>query len=299
MESLRFSDYCANCRNSLAELERIYFVEREIGRCFCAVECIEEYFAPTAELLHDEIIKLRDSHDYNESDLEKFQKYEELTFQDPDEIWVNQTESGDQYYTYISHFKESNRKFSYVIVCLVLDAKPSYVLLRFVSKDEDLVNHYRKGHDLRLHDGLEPEMPENSQALENHQEEFEDEQRFDLQELERICKDNRKPDDILISDFPKYEPFIELAIEDPDEIWTYTDENQNHFCTFITKFKSEDLKPFTMIVVCLPDVDGKSKELEVVMAFPTIDFSLIQHFRKGINALNKAFQNPNGTKYAA
>ncbi len=299
MESLRFSEYCANCRNSLSDLERIFFVEREIGRCFCAIECIQEYFSPTSEHLHEELTKLRDDSDYIDDDIDKFQKYENLTFSDPDEIWIKQTESGDQYYTYISHFREPTRKFSYVIVCFVLDAKPSYVMLRFVTKDTDLVDHYRVGQDLRIHDGLEVETPDNSEAVENHKDEMDEQDRFDLQELERICKENRKPDDILISDFPKYEPFIDLAVEDPDEIWTYTDENKNHFCTFITKFSSDDLKPFTMIVVCLPDVEGKSHELEVVMAFPTIDTALIQHFRKGINAMNKAFQQLNGPKYAA
>jgi hypothetical protein len=274
-------------------------VEREIGRCFCAVECITEYFSPTSELLHEDLVKLRNGDDYSDDVLEKFQKYENLTFSDPDEIWVKQTESGDQYYTYISHFREPSRSFSYVITSMVLDGKPSYVLMRFVTKDTDLVDHYRQGQDLRLHDGLEVEAPDNSEAIEDHKDEMEEDQRFDLQELERICKDNRKPDDILISDFPKYEPFIEMAVEDPDEIWTYTDENKNHFCTFITKFSSDDLKAFTMIVVCLPDMEGKSRELEVVMAFPTIDAALIQHFRKGINAMNKAYQLLHGQKYVA
>ena len=46
-----------------------------------------------------------------------------------------------------------------------------------------------------------------------------------------------------------------------------------------------------MIVVCQPDLEesGRLKNFDIVFAFPTIDPGLVQHFRKGINSLNKTF----------
>ena len=46
-----------------------------------------------------------------------------------------------------------------------------------------------------------------------------------------------------------------------------------------------------MIAICEPSLvdGGPAKTFEVVFSFPTIDVSLVQHFRKGTNSLNKAF----------
>ncbi|MEW6055971.1 MAG: hypothetical protein AB1540_05090 [Bdellovibrionota bacterium] len=317
MEELRFSEYCANCRKSLAELERILFVEKEIGRCFCTETCIQDYFQPTIDSMEEELAKLRSNSDLRAREPKDLAHYRGLTLGDPDEIWVQELESGEKHFTFISQFRHGEgQRFSCIAVCLAIEGIPSFVFLAFLTKDDDLVDAYRRGVDMRLHEPsssydfgsseqarpAEPTQPSlEGDTIEN----IESGERPGLSEhattFANWYSEGRRSSDIPREAFEKFEPFIEPVIDDPDEIWNFVDDEKNEWCTFIAKFRIDDpdqrlgedeeegggqsnqLDSFTMIVVC------DKKTLEVVFSVPTTDPTLVQRFRKGINSLNKAF----------
>lgn len=298
MEALRFSDYCANCRISLEEVERILFVEKELGRCFCSEDCIRDYFQPTIEFMREELAKARSEADMTEAESSRYAHYQPLTLEDPDEVWVDETETGERHFTFISHFRQGEDRISYAVVCLTIEGVPSFVFLSFATRDEDLVDEYRRGIDLRVTDEQAEAAAETGSqkddgarlAVEEPVEQNPDEH---VSDIERLYQELRQPGDIAREDFPKYEPFIEATIDEPDEIWRFIDDEGNEWFTFIARQSNPeaDIDDFTMIAVCEPAYDEGSsiKTFEVVFAFPTTDPGLIQHFRKGINSLNKAF----------
>lgn len=306
MEALRFSDYCANCRRSLAEIEKILFVEKEVGRCFCCEECIQEYFQPTVEAMEEEYLKLRSESDFKRSDLARFNHYRGLTLEDPDEVWVNQLETGERHFTFVSHFRNGEERVSYVVICLAIDGAPSFIFLGFATRDEDLVDEYRRGIDLRVTES-EPEEPQELAEVEPVAEPGKVHQLYREQEhrepnyFERLHTELRQAGDIPRELFERFEGFVEPTLDDPDEIWRFSDEDGNSWLTFIARHALEDdedgeseIDEFVMIAVCRPTViedhGGHARRgFEVVFAFPTIDPGLVQHFRKGINSLNKAF----------
>lgn len=261
--------------------------------------------------MREELGKLRSEADLGEAEAARYAHYQPLTLEDPDEVWVDETETGERHFTFISHFRHGEQRLSFVVVCLAIEGVPSFVFVSFPTWDEDLVDEYRRGVDLRVNDDT-PEAPERDPQAElvpeskvgASSEESSDESALGNSEdqgapaephseIERLYYDLRQAGDIRLEDFPKYEPYIEATIEDADEIWRFIDDEGNEWFTFISRHSVEtgDLDDFTMVAVCEPAYDEGSgvKSFEVVFAFPTTDAGLVQHFRKGINSLNKAF----------
>ena len=303
MEDLRFSDYCANCRKSLENIENILFVEKEVGRCFCAEECIREYFQPTIDFMREELVKLRSDADINDDDASRYAHYQALTLEDPDEVWIDETETGERHFTFIAHYRNGDDRMTYVVVTLAIEATPSFVFLGFATRNEDLVDEYRRGVDLRIgepaQEAAEPQPtmePSQASATTEQQPKAENpSERLHESEPERLYGEMRQPGDIAREDFGKYEQFIEASIDEPDEIWRFVDDLGNEWLSFIARFTgeqlAEDADDFSIVVVCEPgyDPEKQTKTLDLVFAFPTIDPGLVQHFRKGVNSLNKAF----------
>lgn len=271
-------------------------VEKELGRCFCSEECIREYFQPTVEAMEDELAKLRSPDDFPPAEVDHYLDHQQLTLEDPDEVWMEQTESGDRRYTFISRFTQGEKAFYYVVVCIALDGNPSYVFLRFPTRDENLVDEYRRGTDMRV--DVE-EVPEGTVQGIEQVTANEDEISRDLPDLERLYSELRQPGDIPRDDFPRYETYIEPTLDDPDEIWQLVDMDGNEYYTFISRHKIDENQAeeenitdeFMLIVVCEPlfDEESHARTFEPVFAFPTLDAALVQYFRKGINSLNKSF----------
>ncbi|MBI2605192.1 MAG: hypothetical protein HYW49_03830 [Deltaproteobacteria bacterium] len=289
-------------------MERVLFVERELGRCFCGEECINEYFQPTVDLMREEFLKHRSTHDISDESTKRLISYRYLTITEPDEVWLSRTEAGDLHFTYIGHYREKNRQFSYVVVSLALDGEPSFIFLDFATKDEDLVDHYRREVDLRVTaspeaspdvSGITPAIASGDamgaakaeQALADGDGAGEEQSRDTdgFLNLEELYLEHRRADDIALSDFGKYENFIEPSMDDPDEIWSAVSDEGVEWWTFIARYTGDVRESFWMIVVCAPGEEQGKKTLEIAFAFPTIDPGLVQQFRKGINSLNKAF----------
>lgn len=300
MEALRFSEFCANCRASLSELDRVLFVEKEIGRCFCSEDCIREYFQPTVEQMEGELGKLRSAQDFSEIERKKLDHYRILTLQDPDEVWLNQAESGERYFTFISRFEHGSQKFTYVSVCLTIDGIPSFVFLAFPTCDEDLVDQYRRGQDLKVRDPIaDPSILPSTYEIEKRLDEQRTKQ-MAKEDLEKLAQEQRHPQDIPKDSFEKFETYVDPTLDDPDEIWTFTDADNISWYTFISRHhldpshdkpnsRTSSGEQFTMIVVCRNTAQTGLKELQVVFAFPTLDPAFVQQFRRGINSMNKSF----------
>jgi hypothetical protein len=276
-----------------------------VGRCFCSEECIQDYFQPTVDYLHEELSKSRSESDFTDVDNLRFAHYRQLTLEDPDEVWVEINETGERCYSYVSHFRQGEERLSYVVITLAIDGVPSFVFMSFPTQDENLVEEYRRGTDLRINAEDLVELPPGmtvegddelgTEALATESLVAEPAaEEAGVVNFEAMYDGLRQPGDIPRDHFPKFDPFIEPSVEDPDEIWCFNDAQGNPWYTFIKHHRlspqdeaveSDVVDEFVMIIVC----EAGPTSMEVVFAFPTVDSSLIQHFRKGINSLNKAF----------
>ncbi len=307
--------------------QKILFVEKEVGRCFCCEDCIQEYFKPTIQYMEEEWKKLHCLYpeDFSDESQASLAHCRYLTLEDPDEVWLHKTEMGEKHLTFISHFQKKEERFSYVVVCLSLDGEPSFIFLSFATLEEEIINAFRKGQDLKIHkesihenlipktEGPEHEQDENAtnwnanptQYLENTNRGMQEATPYQPEDLPENAQatdwganptgsatpelflEMRKTIDIPTQDFYLYEGFIEPTVDDPDEIWNFSDNETNQWFIFIATHYLE--APFSMVVICKNEMSEGVQSFELVYAFPTIDPNFVQHFRKGINSLNKTF----------
>ncbi|MGE4233125.1 MAG: PBECR2 nuclease fold domain-containing protein [Bacteriovoracia bacterium] len=271
MKELRFSEYCANCRKRLEGLNQIFFVEKEIGRCFCSHECIQDYFQPTIQAMEEEHNKLLSRHDFTQEQRRSLAHHQPLTLAEPDEIWISSTENGEKYFTYISQFETQNgQKFHYIVVSLAIDNIPSFVFISFPTKDEELLTHYRKGTEI-------------SKTAQNA---------LTADDFEKLHNDLRQPEDIPYEAFDRFAPYLDPSLDEPDEIWSFNDQKNKwvvfmarHVVRVIRESNDVEMQDFMMILI----TRFNKGQIEIVFAFPTIDPGLVQYFRKGTNSLNKLF----------
>lgn len=298
-------------------MEQILFVEKELGRCFCTEGCIVEYFQPTIDAMVEEWQKLRAKRDdFSDEQNAGMKHYQGLTLEDPDEVWVqSNTENGEKLFTFISQFNNKSEKFHYIVVCFTIEGVPSFVFLSFATRDENLIEHYRRGKELKIEHRSSGQNPEEIkhkviELAERREKQVKDPLAEDQDmsaNLMAFYHQVRDQSDIPEAEHHRFKDFIDHCLEDPDEIWKFTDSSQRDWYCFMTRFVLKDPNEsnesndsgddhaaesdaiaenqFSMIVVCAAENNG----LKVVFSAPTIDPGLIQHFRRGVNSLNKAF----------
>jgi len=284
-------------------------VEKELGRCFCTEECIQDYFQPIVEAMTEELSQLRASWDYGEQTRAQYAQYRQLTLDNPDEVWMEQTETGERRYSFISHFRNGEERFSYAAICLTIDGIPSFVYLGFATRDDNLVDTYRRGQDLKVEAEAvpleEPEVPSEREVekvlgrtggstssppaadpgvTHIHPQRH-------LHELQRMYAEYRRSSDIPPEDLEAFDQYVEPTLDDPDEIWSFEDHSRKmQWHVFIGRHVAEfdgETEHFVMIVIAR--AKSTRDELEILFSFPTVDPELVHRFRRGVSSLNKAF----------
>jgi hypothetical protein len=240
--------------------------------------------------MDEEFRSLKSRKDFAEPEASNMHHLQNLVLEDPDEVWLEQKESSERHFTFISHFEEGDQKFSYVVVCLTIEGVPSFVFLSFPTKDQELVEHYRKGRDLKVdfeQIAAEAAVSQQLDASGGVTEadftgggslmEFLGKQGLkggavgtgasdeNLKEkLERFCLENRNTNDIPVAAFSEFEHFSEQTLDDPDEIWTLVDNEQNTWYTFISRFsQAETGGSMTSAPVDTLKTDDDSQETSV------------------------------------
>ena len=105
----------------------------------------------------------------------------------------------------------------------------------------------------------------------------------EISALEHEFKDSRKRDDILESDFRKYETQLEALLDDPDEVWedSQTSEGQSIFI-YIRRFEDDQV---WHIAACYLTQDTPSF---VYLHFPTRDEKLVAQFRRNQQVFDRS-----------
>lgn len=115
-------------------------------------EVIEMLESKKSQMLAEMMIN-RSSGDIQFELFHKYDSYLDQTIQNPDEVYENEDDEGDEIYTYIRSFKQGDIPFFYVVICYlhqIGDGKESAVLpiIGFPSIDEMLYPKYAIGKKL-------------------------------------------------------------------------------------------------------------------------------------------------------
>jgi hypothetical protein len=111
---------------------------------------LQQLESKKSKLLADLLLKRKES-DIAFEDFSNYEKFFELTLQDPDEVFETKDNEGDIFFNYIKNFSHGNSSFFYIISCLKrVDSETSteinvFPVLAFPTNDLDLFSGFRSG----------------------------------------------------------------------------------------------------------------------------------------------------------
>ena len=251
------------------------------GLVFKDEEALYEHFESQIQQLEKEFFLKRRASDIQEHDFGVFEFCLPLVLEEPDEIWedANLVASQDWVRTYIKFFDsvegiDAQDPFYYVALCRMTGEIPSFVYLHFPTRDEDLLEDYRRGkllYDKSSSEAL-PGALDGDALMEGDS----------LAEgLYKAMLLLRTEKDIPESEFQGFRQMREDTLEEPDEIWRSTDSQGFVLVTFIKDCTPEGEDPIYYLVITQEDVPSQSHAL--MFSFPTNDRSLVDRYRHGEN----------------
>ncbi|MCM0606026.1 MAG: hypothetical protein KA715_08040 [Xanthomonadaceae bacterium] len=291
--------HCVACNKTLREEDRALFVEEELGRVFCSEECILNLFSPEIERIEGEYQKLVSDKDLTALDKEKLSHLRQSTLSDPDEIWRELKLTGDHYYTMIAEYSYKKKPVWCVCVSLFLRGEPSFLFMSFVTKNQSIVDAFRKGERMewvRTEDGApvtkdaEQIIHGGGQPLDRLASAFTDDETFRAD----VVKSRRK-DDIPASKFESYQYCMEDTLKNPDEVWSWmtTAKKPVKVFHFIKHYPNES-PAFYSVVVARETSD--KEQLEILEIFPTKDQEWLKRFRHGTQEIGESLDQKDAAR---
>lgn len=273
----KYAEFCHKCRKVMGSDDQIVYVEEGANRFFCSEKCIRDYYDPMADYYKGQHVASRDPHDIPEADFTKYESYAPLCLSNPDEVWREETDNGENFYYFIANFTDEGGRFSYVVMCFCLELEPTYLLLSLPTRDRKMVEAFRRGKQLEINS----QEKEVASAQEKDMSEALKETFLSKQgnAIEEEMLRYRSKTDIPPGDFDDYTHLLEETIENPDEVWELQDEKNNTLLTLINQ-QDEQLH---YVVICTQDQgSGEGQESwRVIYSFPTNDPALVQRYRRG------------------
>lgn len=291
--------FCTNCRKRVDKVQSLLFVE-ESKRGFCSENCIVDFFSPYMEAFDHEELEYRHMLALESSEVGAvlFQNRElfDQVLYEPTEVWYEKNEIHEEYFTHILNFGDKKDLY-YIITCTYFEGEPSFVFFKTVTKSLKLVDMYRKQKrmdeklsatdDKQTSIGTE-EIDDDSLEEINLPSELVEDLELKKSEYLALYLERRSEEDIELEEFPTYDQFLGLTLDDPDEEYLNEDEAGDEIMTFIKSFQMNG-KSFFYIASCIrmaiPNM--KEKVMIPILSFPSNDQELYKFYAVGVKKNGK------------
>ncbi len=289
--------FCENCRNKVDEINQLQFVEEDSDRGFCSESCIMEFYRPFLKQFEIEEIAMRKNlsieDEPNYSKILGDKKILDNILNNPTEIWLGANDLGKQYYTHILALKEGGKDLFFIAICSYIENGPSFIFYRIITEHISLLNHYKRDIQFESNELNISTSNENDISMEEHEVPTEIIELLDSKKSSFLAEMmiHRKENDIEFEKFHLYDKYINLTLEQADEIYEFEDDEGDILNTYIKSFQIDGMG-FYYVVICLPfSVSEKDKQAFLpILSFPSIDNDLYPIYAKG-EMLNKKLKN--------
>lgn len=240
-------------------------IDRQKGWVFKTEDEVFQHFQEQLTILEHEYENLRTPDDFPEDYVENFEDVLANVFEQPDEVWRDDERFENvPIYTYMKAFPEDG--LTYVVLAYLDSDVPSFIFMHFPSKDEKLLEAYRRTECVYHKDrqaGSGDALSEGDELATG---------------LFKAMMTVRSDQDIPEEEFPGFLQFRDETVETADEIWRNTDLSGNVLVTFIKHFDLEDIE-FDYVTVTMED--NFSETHYVLFSFPSKDKNLVDRYRHG------------------
>ncbi|MDP7320915.1 MAG: hypothetical protein QF441_09920 [Bacteriovoracaceae bacterium] len=285
--------FCENCRQLVADVSQLHFVEENSDRGFCCENCIMEFYRPFLLAFENEEELLRDKLNLFDEDYDDQLSEEGLldrVLMQPDERWLDTNELGQKFYTHILRLNKEGIAFYFIAICSYIESGPSFVYYRLATKHEGLLQKYKRGEKLDAQVSLEASEEDSVKDITIEPEVI------DLLESKKSLllawlMEIRSEVDIEFEQFHLYDKYLSETIETPDEVYEYEDEAGDTLNNYIKSFKIDKTEFFYVVIAYPYEIAAENKmAILPILSFPSIDKSLYPHVTLG-KKLTHALKN--------
>lgn len=309
--------FCTRCRKKISTLEEVLLVEGNLPRGFCSEVCIHDFFTTLVDYFEEFEADRRVELKIEDEDCLKFREDEAFfnkTIEKPTEIFLSRNEFGEEIYTFLNSMNAPSGDVIYfIVVCLVYERTPSFIILNTCTTSDVLLkdfqigervsnlDYYTKG-EVSLNPGLTGDSGASNKGKDSQSIEDEYEGDLDEKKLTEISLDTQLQEelelkkssylaklmgdmgesDIGIENFPMYERFVEPTLMEADEIYEREDDEGDVIITYIKSF-AENNSSFFYLVLCLKKPHEKNGEELIlpIISFPSVDAQLYKKYKEG------------------
>lgn len=258
--------------------KELIIIDEKQGLIFENDKTLFGYFSRQIKYYEDIYQKNYDSQtDFSEAEQIELEGYLEVTLDDPDEIWVDETTFEDMtVHTLIRTIETKQKTFHYVAVVYLNteESYPTFVFIHFPTQDPKLLDLFREVEIIfhRKIEAIQFAAIDGDSLLEGDY--------LAIGLLESMLK-IRGEKDISPEKFHDFAECRESTINSPDEIWRKVDSEGHVLVTFIKEFTEMNVEDLHYLVVT--EEDEESQVNSLLFSFPTNDKSLVDRYRQGEN----------------
>jgi len=275
--------YCNQCKKIVDGINDLFFVEDGSQHGFCSEKCIEVYFNPFVAHFEKIDKDFRAANAIDDSDLDEVlgnPQYIDKLLSKPDEIWRRENDLKEENYSLILNINHLDEVVHLVALCLVFNHRPSFIFFISATKNQKYLMEFKSGTQIKdVTNFLETPSSMDS-ALDFSPETL---MNIDLKKsllLSDLLK-HRKESDIPFENFMNYMDYFESTMREPDEVFTYEDDEGDIIYTHLKVHDIDDV-PFFYFSVCLYlKLENGDDAIVPILSFPTIDPELTERYRKG------------------
>jgi hypothetical protein len=250
-------------------------IDEDKSLVFSTENELYEHFKTEISTLEEEFYTLRQSgKDVSEKQFGRYDKNLQKCLDNPDEIWKTDDSLPNSNCSIYIRLVNENLGIFHVALVYTAQDLPTFVYLHFPTKDEDLIERYRRGY--KVYDRYYANAPMGSIDGDALMES--DPLAIGL--FEAMVK-LRGEHDIPLTEFGIHSELRDPSIQEADEIWRTNDSMGNTLVTFIKDFTEEQSAKLFYVVVTIEDPQSNSHTL--LFSFPSTDETLVQRYRHGEN----------------
>jgi hypothetical protein len=260
---------------------------------FCSDPCIQQFYNHLILYYEKEEKDFRKKLSLSKESCFIFkenQLYVQQTLEQPQEIFEVINDVGHKSYTFLRRFEDEDFPFFMIMKLFLYQKVPSFVFFQTVTNVSEVLDFYRVGEKVdniedffQLTTREEKEPGPNEIQVEMPQKELDDLERKKSTLLADLLM-KRSTTDIPFENFHLYEPFIPSTIDNPDEVYSFNDEEGDEILVYL-KGHIQSGVSFYYIVLCknleLDKQDQNQEVLFPILAFPTLDGKLTRYYCQG------------------
>ena len=285
--------FCEQCKKVFNSVENLLFVEEKEVRGFCQEACIEKFYFPLIDYFNGLEKNIRAELKVTDEDaiavLNQVGELDQYLL-NPSEVWVISSQLEDQFFTFIKNVEINHQVYYLITITLTYQKRPSFVFLMTATQSLEVVKRFRQG------------LPVENIALYQQQSNSDKKNKdlfmgaTDLDQLEPAIREfleskkstflswilkNHSAEDIEIESYVNYMHFIRTTLEDPDEIYRWTDDEGDIMLTYIKGGEQEGICFYYLVICSHQQSDNGHNMALPILTFPTRNSAIYNNFKKG------------------